>query len=271
MAQIKKTPCKIEIDQDLCAGCGECVRVCGSKVLGLDESTGKATVLGEGICCGHCFAVCSAGAITMHGAAPAAAAAPAAPAPAVAYEDMAALLRERRAVRHFRGEKVSRAVVNEILADCRYAPTACNTMDVAYIVVEDAATLDAIREMTVEALKGNEKFAERAKRLSKDASCVCGSQQLLIVEGPLTPPFCDWAIALEHFELIAQTRGIRTCWAGFVSIALQSSPALRQFLRDKGAARGPEGAYGYYAMMFGYPEENYVRVPPRPNPPTLWI
>lgn len=269
MAELKKTPCKIEIDQDLCAGCGECVNVCGSRVLRLDEKTGKATVLGEGICCGHCFAICPTGAIKMHDTTSSSAAA-ATPA-AVTYEDMAALIRERRAVRHFKPEKVSKEDLNEILTDLRYAPTACNNMDIAYIVVDDAATLDTVRAMTVEGLKKDKKFAKRAMTLNKDDKCVCGSQQLLIIEGPMAPPFYDWAIAMEHFEMIAQTKGIRTCWAGFVSIALQSSAEFRQFLRDKGAARGPEGAYGYYAMMFGYPEENYVRVPPRPNPPTLWI
>ena len=263
-----KNPFKIEIDKDLCGGCGECVNVCGFGSLVVED--GHSVVKNPTRCmgCGHCSAICPTGAIKMDGATPSPAAAPA---PAVAYEDMVALIRERRAVRHFKSEKVSKEDMNEMLTAIRYAPTACNNMGIAYIVVDDAATLDTIRAMTVEGLKKDQRFAKRAMTLSKDDKCVCGSQQLLIIEGPMAPPFYDWAIAMEHFEMIAQTKGIRTCWAGFVSIALQSSPELRQFLRDKGAARGPEGAYGYYAMMFGYPEENYVRVPPRPNPPTLWI
>lgn len=266
----KRNPCKIEIDTDLCAGCGECVAVCGSKALRISEETGKATVLREGNCCGHCFAICPTGAITMQGVS-GAAAATVPTAPPVTYDDMATLLRERRAVRRFKSEKVSKSEMNEILRECRYAPTACNTMDVAYTVVDDAVTLDAVRSLTIEALLKSEKFGDRAKKFGKDNKYICGSQQLLIVEAPNTIPFCDWAIAMEHFEILAQTKGIRTCWAGFITTALQTSPELRQFLRDKGAARGPDGEFGYYAMMFGYPDEDFVRVPPRPNPPVIWV
>lgn len=271
MTELKRHPCKLEIDQDLCVGCGECTKVCPSGVLRISETTGKATVLKEGLCCGHCFAVCPVGAIKIGDTS--ASDVPEAPTTSpVAYSDLVSLLRERRAVRRFqKGRKIPRDELDAILADCRYAPTACNNMDVAYAVVDDAATLDAVRALTLEALAGVPKFARLAKAISKDASCICGGEQLLVVEAPMVPPFCDGTIAMENFEVLAQTKGIRTCWAGFVSIALQVSPKLREFLREKGAARGPDGSYAYYAMMIGYPDEKYVRVPPRPNPPVLWI
>jgi NAD-dependent dihydropyrimidine dehydrogenase PreA subunit/nitroreductase len=48
---------RIEIDRELCSGCGLCVSVCPTRTISLIE--GKATVSGEAsILCGHCAAVC---------------------------------------------------------------------------------------------------------------------------------------------------------------------------------------------------------------------
>jgi nitroreductase/NAD-dependent dihydropyrimidine dehydrogenase PreA subunit len=55
----------IEIDRDLCTGCGLCVTVCPTGTLLLREE--KATASGEdSILCGHCEAVCPMEAIYIH-------------------------------------------------------------------------------------------------------------------------------------------------------------------------------------------------------------
>jgi len=54
----------IEVDRDLCSGCGLCVTVCPTGTISLIE--GKATVSGgESISCGHCEAVCPQEAIRV--------------------------------------------------------------------------------------------------------------------------------------------------------------------------------------------------------------
>ena len=55
---------RIEIDRDLCNGCGLCVTVCPTGTISLIE--GKAAVSGgESISCGHCEAVCPRKAIRV--------------------------------------------------------------------------------------------------------------------------------------------------------------------------------------------------------------
>src|SRR5208337_1991474 len=55
---------RIEIDRDLCNGCGLCVTVCPTGTISLIE--GKAAVSGEeSISCGHCEAVCPQEAIRV--------------------------------------------------------------------------------------------------------------------------------------------------------------------------------------------------------------
>jgi nitroreductase/NAD-dependent dihydropyrimidine dehydrogenase PreA subunit len=52
------------IDEDLCTGCGLCLKVCPSKALSMQN--GKAAVTGKGsLNCGHCMAICPTGAITV--------------------------------------------------------------------------------------------------------------------------------------------------------------------------------------------------------------
>jgi nitroreductase/NAD-dependent dihydropyrimidine dehydrogenase PreA subunit len=52
------------IDQELCTGCGLCVRVCPSRTITMEN--GKAAVTGDrSIKCGHCSAVCPVNAVSV--------------------------------------------------------------------------------------------------------------------------------------------------------------------------------------------------------------
>lgn len=56
----------VEIDEDKCNGCGECVAVCPSEMFGLRD--GKAFVKGEPDDCAGCLScqeACPTGAITV--------------------------------------------------------------------------------------------------------------------------------------------------------------------------------------------------------------
>ena len=54
------------INEDLCIGCGMCVKVCVCDTL--EIVNGKSKVIGEkSINCGHCMAACPKGAITVKG------------------------------------------------------------------------------------------------------------------------------------------------------------------------------------------------------------
>ena len=63
-------------------------------------------------------------------------------------------------------------------------------------------------------------------------------------------------IALTYLELAALPFGLGTCWAGFVQMAVMS-PSIQEFLNL------PEGHQSFGAMMIGYPEFEYHRIPLR--------
>ncbi|MFH1781607.1 MAG: ferredoxin [Patescibacteria group bacterium] len=54
---------KIEVDRDLCTGCGTCVALCPS-CFKLDDEN-KSTVIGEGECAPKAESSCPEGAITV--------------------------------------------------------------------------------------------------------------------------------------------------------------------------------------------------------------
>ena len=51
------------IDQEICVGCGACVKDCPGSAIRLEE--GKAEVFRSCIQCGHCVAVCPVDAVSI--------------------------------------------------------------------------------------------------------------------------------------------------------------------------------------------------------------
>ena len=59
------------------------------------------------------------------------------------------VIKERRSVRKFKEEKVSRDVINEIVAAAAYAPSWKNTQITRYTIVEDEAVKAKIADECV--------------------------------------------------------------------------------------------------------------------------
>jgi len=63
----RKMQKNVEINLDLCIGCGECVKICPVKILFLDPVTNKSTVSNDSLCGGSgcCVKKCKQGAIKV--------------------------------------------------------------------------------------------------------------------------------------------------------------------------------------------------------------
>jgi len=85
------------------------------------------------------------------------------------------------------------------------------------------------------------------------------SPNLIVAHGQEDLPCIqeDCHIALTYFELYVFSKGLGTCWAGFLNSAANSYfPVIE-------AMKLPKGHKCFGAVMIGYPENSYHLIPKR--------
>ena len=154
----------LELNQDHCIRCGRCISVCPQRILGR-HTNGSVDVLHGALArcirCGHCVAVCPKAALTLEHIAPSSL-------PLVEDAPLSDLQRDmlfktRRSTRAYKDEPVDRNVLLKALEEARYAPTASNCEEVAWLLVEgrDAEIIQKLLEET---------YGDRIQPLSYDKS-----------------------------------------------------------------------------------------------------
>ena len=235
----------VVITQEKCTGCGACARDCLRGLLVVEE--GRARVR-EGYCirCGHCAAVCPAGAVRLAGGGEDT---PADYRPAAFDVDPAVLrnaMKFRRSVRQFRPEPVGEEELAALLDAARYAPTGGNRQGNRFILLDrerpavtelvlrtlaDAAErMDqdpGLRELTPYrslCLDMYRAWREKGEdRLFYGAPCVL----LTVARWPRSVSGrVDGALAAANAELMAHALGLGACYVGFVGIAAGLNPEV---------------------------------------------
>jgi nitroreductase len=76
----------------------------------------------------------------------------------------------------------------------------------------------------------------------------------------------DTAVAMTTLELLLQSKGLSTCWGGYLNQLANHNKSLRDQLGI------PENCRLRCALMVGYPDrEQYRAVPYRPEAPVSWM
>ena len=122
----------IVVNEEKCVGCELCVKDCPSSYLYIEN--GKAhTNTGGCLECGHCYAICPQGAITMTNYdCPEEAALPMTEIPS---DTLLAAMKSRRTVRQFTDQAVEEEKIQKILEAGRYSPTGGNSQNVFYTIL----------------------------------------------------------------------------------------------------------------------------------------
>ena len=226
----------LELNQDHCIRCGRCISVCPQRILGR-HTNGSVDVLHGALArcirCGHCVAVCPKAALTLEHIAPSSL-------PLVEDAPLSDLQRDmlfktRRSTRAYKDEPVDRNVLLKALEEARYAPTASNCEEVAWLLVEGRDRLHDLASRVADwmsTLTGKYSHVASAFRAGQD-------------------PILRGAPSL----ILAHSYGIGTCWSGFVIAAASNGVDLGIPL--------PEGRKICGGLMIGYPAVQYARVPPR--------
>ena len=262
----------IRVDKEKCVKCGACVRDCIVHVLTAGED-GFPSVRPQDerycINCQHCLAVCARGAVTCND---------------VGFSDTldiepvpdggaeAALIRQRRSVRHWGKGSIPEEVWTRLVDSLAWMPTGCNDHRMHFTIVRDPERMKWFRSETSRIARrvvrtgilklfypGFRRYMDEIMRgddvVFRNAPC------MIVASTPKDAPCheADPWIALSYFDLLAQANGLGTCWCGF---AVHAFKWVRKFRR---ALKIPRDHSVGAVLLFGPPAVTYARTT-RPQP-----
>lgn len=268
------------IDQKKCKRDGLCQAACPAQIIIQADRKSFPMLLagGEEFCinCGHCVAVCPHGAFRLDSM-PLSSCRPIQREILPDASTLKHLLLARRSIRQYKKTPVSRKLLAELIDVARYAPTGSNKQQVYWTVISKPDDVRRMGTLVIDFIKfmlpltTDEAQVRRSRRIvlawenGRDR-IMRGAPHLIVAHSPadVAFPSVDCAIALTYLELYAFARGLGTCWAGyFTGAANVHEPLVR-------ALHLPPGHQCQGAVMLGYPQYRYTRIPMRNQAQVTW-
>lgn len=243
------------INEELCIGCGKCVKDCVSEKLTL--SGGKAHYNAEKcILCGHCYAICPVNAvmITRYGEI---AEEKTDPYDIIDSDKLLTFMKNRRSIRRFKDEKVSEQDIAKIIEAGRYCPTGTNAQDFSFTVITDS--LDELEKDAVSVFRKAQKIGGKLSAYIRNSTIddhffFKGAPLVIVVNGKGKTSPC---LASSYMELMAESLGLGVLYSGFFIAAAKLMPKISKKLGT------PDGHDPVTCLVIGYPDVKYERIPPR--------
>jgi nitroreductase len=210
------------------------------------------------------------------------------PAVSVSPEEIRVLLLSRRSVRAFEDRPVPDELINRLIEVGTYAGTASNAQTEGFVIVQDKGVLADVEtavtevlwrkikplgsgigrmaarmkygaELVRQSMSYYERFSRRRTEGRLRGTIFRNAPAVVVVHGLRSNPnaSANCAIAVRNMEIMAESLGLGTCWAGFLLVAAGF---------DKGLAKRlsiPDDRNIYGAIMVGYPRYRYKRLIPR--------
>jgi nitroreductase/NAD-dependent dihydropyrimidine dehydrogenase PreA subunit len=268
----------LQVERQTCTREGICAVVCPLRLISFPDEDIPAPIEGaEDKCirCGHCVAACPTGSLT-HRDMPVEQCPPVQKELQLTVDHCEHFLRSRRSVRLYEDKPVPRAVIARIIEVAGHAPSGCNSQCVDWLVFDNRAELRRLAAIVADWMRwllsrGNKDLPLRMDKIvqqwERGKDFILHDSPVIVIahangQNPLAPSACT--IALAYLELAATTMGLGCCWAGFFNAAATTFPPMKEALKL------PEGHECFGAMMVGYPEFDYHRLPTRKTPSITW-
>jgi nitroreductase/NAD-dependent dihydropyrimidine dehydrogenase PreA subunit len=276
---------KIEIDAQKCISCGECAAVCPSIFI---PEEGKIHIVDEEHCllCGHCLAICPVEAIDHEDLdkeefvdLPIS--------PRVSPEVLFSFLRSRRSCRVFVEREVPKQVLEKLVDIARYAPTAHNSQNFEFLVIQEKELIRDLSSRTA-IFYGNlhkmlsapgvhlppwlqkhmrgfrlnwEYYLQGKDRIFRNAPA------LLVIHAPAENPSSaqNCHLAMAHIMLQAHALGLGTCIIGYFITAAERDPSIIERLDV------PQQNKIFTCCTVGYPALTFRKLVQRKPPAVRWM
>ena len=258
----------VVVDHEKCTGCGICLTDCLRRVFEIQD--GKSVVTHSNcLKCGHCLALCPANAVTLTGYNDEIFEA-AGTSVFLNEKDLMTHLRFRRSVRHYKDTPVEKEKLEKIIEAGRITPTASNSQNVRYIVLQNEreALEDEVLAMYKTQIDLSETLAARIK-IPVEVFLKGVKRGFLFHKAPavilvVSQSEINGCLAAMNMELMAEALGL-----GAVYVGLFAGPANRSKpLREKLGIAEDESITACLAL--GYPNIQYLRSVPRKKAEVVW-
>lgn len=240
----------IKVNKDLCIGCELCKNDCPVNSIIIEN---KKSVIKNQDClmCGHCVAICPKEAITMTGF-------DEPPMeltnkPILDPDELLMAIKSRRSIRKFKDKEVSSEIVKQIIEAGRYTPSAKNSQDVSYIVLDNKKRI--YEEVAVKFFRKIKPIANIAIKHSKEVSI---DDNFFFKNAPIaimivTKDKISGSLAASNMALMAESYGLGVLFSGYFSDLANNSPKLKKLLSLK------HRDHVITTLVIGYPDVKYRR------------
>jgi len=269
------------VDPEKCKNDGICVKACPTRIIQM-KSPEEIPIPTEDfeehcLACGHCVAACPTGAFSLDWLS-SEECPPIERELVLSPEQAQQFLRSRRSIRNFKDKPVERLLLGKLLETACYAPSAKNNQPWYWTVVEDPSKVKQFASLVIDwmrsvikktpAIAESRGFVRVLSAWDNGEERICrGAPHVIVAHAEKKYGFGaeDCALALSYLELFAPAIGLGACWGGYFYSATNSYPPLFKALGL------PKDHRAFGAMMVGYPQLNYRRMPLRYPPRVTWI
>ncbi|WP_407421398.1 nitroreductase family protein [Methanobrevibacter sp.] len=253
---------KLKINHELCTDCKQCEQVCIRDNIVVEDFAIETG--GNCFECGHCMAICKAGAITLKsydGKEDRIAEYNPREIP-VNYDNLIQLLRQRRSIRWFKDMKIDKEIFDKLFEGAYYSPSAQNQQDVEFVVLDEK--LNEFMELVYEIIKVEEDKFFRIKEFGdylKDNSTkkfhplLWGGKQLILT---FSTDKTTAVIANTRLELLAYSLGL----GGFYSLFILKADEIDHDRLMGFFPNIDKNKHMYSSFIIGYPKVKFRRTIP---------
>ncbi len=250
----------IEVDQNKCIHCGQCVKDCMQQCLSLTSDGIPAFDYQHGFggcgACQHCMAVCPTGALSWGGIDPA----QLEPVRFADPDDMIGMIKGRRSIRQYKDKDISDDVLQKLSDMLAYPPRGGNSDSLRFSLIGSRAKMQEIREATYRAFHGGSPFANmlvNSYRNGRDLIYWNAPAMLIAYVNPSAATggceTVDPIISLSYAELYANSLGLGCVWCNLATNMVSQIPEVQRLVE------APRGYQVGYAILLGEPAVKYRR------------